>query len=55
MCQGLRSVFLPAGFARQEPAGEWELGKVALVLTAWIVIGLLLCLRTFRWTTRRDG
>jgi ABC-2 type transport system permease protein len=55
MCQGLRSVFLPAEFAAQEPAGSWELGKVALVLTAWIVIGLVLCLRTFRWTTRRDG
>jgi ABC-2 type transport system permease protein len=55
MCQGLRSVFLPASFASQEPAGSWELGKVALVLFAWIVIGLVLCLRTFRWTTRRDG
>jgi ABC-2 type transport system permease protein len=55
MCQGLRSVFLPAEFAGQEPAGGWEHGKVALVLAAWIVIALLLCLRTFRWTTRRDG
>jgi ABC-2 type transport system permease protein len=55
MCQGLRSVFLPAGFAAQEPAGDWELGRVALVLTAWIVVAALLCLRTFRWTTRRDG
>jgi ABC-2 type transport system permease protein len=55
MCQGLRSVFLPAQFAAQEPAGGWELGKVALVLGAWCVAGLLLCLFTFRWTTRRDG
>jgi ABC-2 type transport system permease protein len=55
MCQGLRSVFLPASFAAQEPASSYELGRVALVLTAWCVIGLLLCLRTFRWTTNRDG
>lgn len=55
MCQGLRSVFLPAEFATREPAGSWELGRVALVLAAWCVAGLLLCLFTFRWTTRRDG
>lgn len=55
MAQGLRSVFLPQSFATQEPAGSWELGRVALVLAAWCVAGLLLCLFTFRWTTRRDG
>ena len=55
MCQGLRSVFLPATFATNEPAGSWELGRVALILAAWCVIGLFLCLRTFRWTTPRDG
>lgn len=55
MCQGLRAVFLPDAFATQEPAGTWELGRVALVLAAWCVIGLALCLTTFRWTSRRDG
>jgi ABC-2 type transport system permease protein len=55
MCQGLRSVFLPDTFAGLEPGGSWELGKVAAVLGAWCVIGLLLCLTTFRWTARRDG
>lgn len=55
MCQGMRSVFLPDAFASQEPAGTWELGRVALVLGAWCVGGLLLCLATFRWTTKRDG
>lgn len=55
MCQGLRSVFLPESFAAQEPAGSFELGRVALVLVAWCVIGLVLCLTTFRWTTKRDG
>jgi len=55
MCQGMRSVFLPDSFASQEPGGSWELGKVALVLAAWCVGGLILCLLTFRWTDRRDG
>lgn len=55
MCQGLRSVFLPESFGAQEPGGSFELGRVALVLAAWCVIGLVLCLTTFRWTTRRDG
>ncbi|WP_213456108.1 ABC transporter permease [Rhizomonospora bruguierae] len=55
MCQGLRAVFLPDSFAGLEPGGSWELGKVAMVLGAWCVIGLVLCLTTFRWTSRRDG
>ena len=55
MCQGLRSVFLPESFGASEPGGSFELGRVALVLGIWCVVGLLLCLGTFRWTTRRDG
>jgi ABC-2 type transport system permease protein len=55
MCQGLRAVFLPESFGAQEPGGSFELGRVALVLGAWCVIGLVLCLTTFRWTTKRDG
>jgi ABC-2 type transport system permease protein len=55
MCQGLRAVFLPGSFGAQEPGGSFELGTVALVLAAWCVLGLVLCLTTFRWTTRRDG
>lgn len=55
MCQGLRSVFLPESFGTREPGGSFELDRVALVLAAWCVIGLVLCLTTFRWTTRRDG
>jgi len=50
MCQGMRSVFLPATYAANEAAGSWELGRVALVLAAWCVGGLALCLLTFRWT-----
>jgi ABC-2 type transport system permease protein len=52
MAQGLRSAFLPDALAAQEPAGSWELGRVALVLALWCVIGLLLCIRTFRWQDR---
>ncbi|MGW0504243.1 ABC transporter permease [Micromonospora sp. NPDC003241] len=55
MCQGLRAVFLPESFGANEPGGSFELTRVALVLGAWCVIGLVLCLTTFRWTTRRDG
>jgi ABC-2 type transport system permease protein len=55
MCQGMRSVFLPDSFARSEAAGSWELGRVAVILALWCVAGLILCLATFRWTTRRDG
>jgi ABC-2 type transport system permease protein len=54
MCQGMRSVFLPDSFAAREVAHSWELGRVALVLGAWCVAGLLLCLFTFRWTDRRE-
>jgi ABC-2 type transport system permease protein len=55
MCQGLRAVFLPASFGVQEPGHAFHLGRVALVLGAWCVAGLVLCLTTFKWTTRRDG
>jgi ABC-2 type transport system permease protein len=54
MTQGLRSVFLPESFAAQEPAGSWELGRVALVLAIWCVAGLVLCVLTFRWQDRTD-
>jgi ABC-2 type transport system permease protein len=54
LAQGMRSVFLPASFEAQEVGGSWQLGTGALVLTAWTVVGLLLCLRTFRWL-RGDG
>lgn len=55
MCQGLRSVFLPDSFVGQEPAGSWEHGTIAVVLVAWCIGGLVLCVKTFRWKGRRDG
>jgi ABC-2 type transport system permease protein len=53
MTQGMRSVFLPDAMGSAEPGGSWDLPMVALVLAAWVVIGLVLCLTTFRWTS--DG
>ncbi len=53
LCQGLRAVFLPDTLLPAEPAHSWELGKVALVLTAWLVGSLILCLTTFRWQADR--
>jgi len=55
LCQGLRGVFLPEAAAALEPAGSWEYGRIALVLGAWCIGGLLLCLLTFRWKSRSDG
>jgi ABC-2 type transport system permease protein len=52
MTQGMRSVFLPDSFAAQEIDGGWQHGPTALVLGGWIIVGLGLCLATFRWTDR---
>ncbi|MGY1695200.1 ABC transporter permease [Geodermatophilus sp. SYSU D00814] len=49
MVQGMRSVFLPDSAAAVEPAGSWEHGTTALVLAAWVIIGLVVCVRAFRW------
>ena len=53
LCQGMRSVFLPDSFQRQEVAGSWEHGRVAVVLAVWVVVALVLAMRAFRWR-RRD-
>jgi ABC-2 type transport system permease protein len=55
LCQGMRSVFLPDGFQVLEPAHSWEHGRLALVLIAWCVVGLALCLKTFQWRGKYDG
>lgn len=55
LCQGLRGVFLPDAAAALEPAGSFEYGRIALVLAAWCIGGLVLCLLTFRWKNRNDG
>jgi ABC-2 type transport system permease protein len=55
MAQGFRSVFLPDTMQGQEVAGSWEHGRTAIVLAAWCVGGLVLCLSTFRWRGRQSG
>ncbi len=55
IAQGFRSVFLPDSFAQQEAAHSWEHGRIALVLAAWAVGGLILALRTFRWRSSNDN
>ncbi|MEV0181037.1 ABC transporter permease [Streptomyces sp. NPDC050625] len=55
LCQGLRGVFLPDSARVLEQSGSWEFGRIALVLAAWCVGGLALCLLTFRWKDRREG
>jgi ABC-2 type transport system permease protein len=52
IAQGMRSVFYPQDWQDAEMAGTWEHGRTALVLATWFVIGLVVCVRTFRWTKR---
>jgi ABC-2 type transport system permease protein len=54
LTQGMRSVFLPESAAVVEPAGAWELPKVAAMLMLWCVIGLVASVVFFRWTRRGD-
>ena len=55
IAQGMRSVFLPDGMMSMEAGGTWAHGTTAVVLGAWCLVGLALCLTTFRWTNRGDG
>ncbi|MDH4117078.1 MAG: ABC transporter permease [Acidimicrobiia bacterium] len=54
LASGMRAVFLPAEFERVvEPGGSYELGIGAAVLAAWVVVGFLVALVTFRWGRER--
>lgn len=55
MAQGMRSVFLPEQAAAVEPTGGWEHGATAAVLLAYLLVGLVVGVRTFRWRRRDDG
>ena len=52
LTQGMRSVFLPDSFASQEVAQSWEGGRTALILFVWLIAGLFLALKTFRWENK---
>ncbi|MDT0166696.1 ABC transporter permease [Actinotalea sp. AC32] len=55
MAQGMRSVFLPDEALVMEPAGDWQHAATAGVLVAYLVVGLVVGARTFRWRRRDDG
>lgn len=52
MTQAMRAVFLPESAGAFEVAGSFELGRVALILLAWCVVGFALAIRVFRWSPR---
>jgi ABC-2 type transport system permease protein len=52
MAQGFRSVLLPPQMVVVEPAGSWEHWRIFLVLAAWSILGLICCLRVFRWSDK---
>jgi ABC-2 type transport system permease protein len=49
IAQGLRYALLPDWVAGNEPAGSWELERVAGVLLAWVVAAAVIARFTFRW------
>ena len=49
MTQGARSVFLPDSFAAREVAGTWETGRTFAIIGAWLVVGLIWAIRSFKW------
>lgn len=55
MAQGLRSALLPDAARAAEPTGSWELPTVALILTAWAVLGFLLAIPLLRRAARRES
>lgn len=55
MAQGMRSVFLPPEVEASEVSGSWQHGATAVILTLWLIVGLVVCVRTFRWQRRDAG
>ncbi|HET6860939.1 MAG TPA: ABC transporter permease [Streptomyces sp.] len=53
--QGLRAALLPDAARTAETAGSWQLPTVALVLTAWTVLGFLLAVPLLRRAARRES
>ncbi len=49
LTQGMRSVFLPNTFATHEVAKSWETGRTFIILLAWLIAGVLIAARTFKW------
>ncbi|MFM6940940.1 MAG: ABC transporter permease [Candidatus Planktophila sp.] len=49
LTQGMRSVFLPDSFATREIAGNWETGRTFAIIGIWLIVGIVLAIRTFKW------
>ena len=49
LTQGMREVFLPDSFATQEVAKSWETGRGLLINGIWLVVGVALAMKTFKW------
>jgi ABC-2 type transport system permease protein len=49
----MRSVFLPDSFAAQEVAGTWETGRTFWIILAWLIAGLVISIKTFKWEQAR--
>ena len=54
LAQGMRSVFLPSTFEAAESGNVWNLTGVAIVLSIWLVAGLVAARLSFRWV-RKDS
>jgi ABC-2 type transport system permease protein len=55
LAQGMRSVFLPESMEAAEIGGSWQLATGAIVMAIWLVAGLVLAQRFFRWHRRDAG
>ncbi|MBU3643236.1 MAG: ABC transporter permease, partial [Candidatus Nanopelagicaceae bacterium] len=49
LTQGMREVFLPDSFALEEVAKSWETSRGILVNVIWLILGVALAIKTFRW------
>ena len=49
LTQGMRQVFLPDSFAIKEVAKSWETSRGIIINVAWLVVGVGLAIRSFKW------
>jgi len=54
VAQGMRSAFLPDTFTAVEARGTWEHPATVAVLVAWLIVGLIVAAKTFRWQPLGD-
>ena len=49
LTQGMRQVFLPDSFAIKEVAKSWETSRGMLINVIWLILGIALAIRSFKW------